>query len=169
MLDLILAHPVKMGGDGQGTNLRSSFSRLAIPRASSGAMKFVNSKAKSHCHSRPSQPSPPMSASVRAPTRGLRHRGETGGVLARLQEAQAAALAKKAHVVCPYSYAIRRNVKVTTKSSIPLLHKALFWRPYSGSRDIKRVTLPCRPWSMSTHPPTPPTAAYPPSMGFAAS
>ena len=30
-------------------------------------------------------------------------------------KATAAALVKKAHVVCPYSHAIRNNVKVTTK------------------------------------------------------
>ena len=45
MLDLILAHPVKMGGDGKGTNPEQLF---AVGYASCflGAMKFANGKDK---------------------------------------------------------------------------------------------------------------------------
>ncbi|MCA0432883.1 MAG: organic hydroperoxide resistance protein [Proteobacteria bacterium] len=115
MLDLILAHPVKMGGDGKGTNPEQLFA-AGYSSCFLGAMKFVNSKDKKP---KPFSPESTVKANVsfgpRSDKKGFGIEVKLEVSLPGLKKAEATALAKKAHVVCPYSHAIRKNVKVTTK------------------------------------------------------
>jgi osmotically inducible protein OsmC len=115
MLDLILAHPVKMGGDGQGTNPEQLFA-VGYSSCFLGAMKFANSKAKKPL---PFSPESTVTAHVsfgpRSDKKGFGIEVKLEVSLPGFKKAEATALAKKAHVVCPYSHAIRKNVKVTTK------------------------------------------------------
>jgi lipoyl-dependent peroxiredoxin len=115
MLDLILAHPVKMGGDGKGTNPEQLF---AVGYASCflGAMKFVNGKAKTPLVlAKESSVTAHVSFGPRSDKKGFGIEVKLEVSLPGVAKAKATALAKKAHIVCPYSHAIRRNVKVTTK------------------------------------------------------
>ncbi len=115
MLDLILAHPVKLGGDGQGTNPDQLF---AVGYASCflGAMKFVNGKDKKPLVlAKESAVTAHVSFGPRADKKGFGIEVKLEVSLPGVPKAKATSLAKKAHVVCPYSHAIRRNVKVTTK------------------------------------------------------
>jgi lipoyl-dependent peroxiredoxin len=115
MLDLTLAHPVKMGGDGKGTNPEQLF---AVGYASCflGAMKFVNGKEKKPLVlDKASSVTAHVSFGPRADKKGFGIEVKLEVKLPGIPKAKATALAKKAHVVCPYSHAIRKNVKVTTK------------------------------------------------------
>jgi lipoyl-dependent peroxiredoxin len=115
MLDLILAHPVKMGGDGKGTNPEQLFA-AGYASCYLGAMKFANAKERKPL------PWSPENSVVAQVSFGPRSDKKGFGIEVRLDvslkdipKAKAAAIAKKGHVVCPYSHAIRKNVKVTTK------------------------------------------------------
>jgi lipoyl-dependent peroxiredoxin len=115
MLDLILAHPVKMGGTGKGTNPEQLF---AVGYASCflGAMKFVNGKEKKPLTlAADSAVTAHVSFGPRSDKKGFGIEVKLDVSLPGIKKAVAAKLAKKAHVVCPYSHAIRKNVKVTTK------------------------------------------------------
>jgi lipoyl-dependent peroxiredoxin len=115
MLDLVLAHPVKMGGDGKGTNPEQLF---AVGYASCflGAMKFVNGKdPKPLILDKDSSVKAHVSFGPRADKKGFGIEVKLEVKLPGVAKAKAASLVKKAHVVCPYSHAIRKNVKVTTK------------------------------------------------------
>ena len=115
MLDLILANPVKMGGDGKGTNPDQLF---AVGYASCflGAMKFANGKDKKPLElSKDSSVTAHVSFGPRADKKGFGIEVKLEVNLPGIPKAKATALAKKGHVICPYSHAIRRNVKVTTK------------------------------------------------------
>ncbi|MFT3671260.1 MAG: organic hydroperoxide resistance protein [Aestuariivirga sp.] len=115
MLDLILAHPKKMGGDGQGTNPEQLFA-VGYSSCFLGAMKFVNSKAKKPLTLSPdSTVTAHVSFGPRSDKKGFGIEVKLDVSLPGVKKAEATALAKKAHVVCPYSHAIRKNVKVTTK------------------------------------------------------
>ncbi len=115
MLDLILAHPVKMGGNGQGTNPEQLFA-VGYSSCFLGAMKFVNAKAKKPLAlSEDSTVTAHVSFGPRSDKKGFGIEVKLDVSLPGVKKADAAALAKKAHVVCPYSHAIRKNVKVTTK------------------------------------------------------
>lgn len=115
MLDLIFAHPKKMGGDGQGTNPEQLFA-VGYSSCFLGAMKFVNSKAKKPLTLSPdSTVTAHVSFGPRSDKKGFGIEVKLDVSLPGVKKAEAAALAKKAHVVCPYSHAIRKNVKVTTK------------------------------------------------------
>lgn len=115
MLDLILAHPVKMGGDGQGTNPEQLFA-VGYSSCFLGAMKFVNSKAKKPLTLSPdSTVTAHVSFGPRSDKKGFGIEVKLDVSLPGVKKAEATALAKKAHVVSPYSHAIRKNVKVTTK------------------------------------------------------
>ena len=115
MLDLIIAHPKELGGTGQGTNPDQLFA-AGYSSCFLGAMKFVNSKEKKPL---PWQPGNSVTAHVsfgpRSDKKGFGIEVKLEVKLEGIPKAKATAIAKKAHVVCPYSHAIRKNVKVTTK------------------------------------------------------
>jgi lipoyl-dependent peroxiredoxin len=115
MLNLTLAHPVKMGGDGKGTNPEQLF---AVGYASCflGAMKYANSKEKKPLAlEKDSSVTAHVSFGPRSDKKGFGIEVKLEVKLPGIPKAKATALAKKGHVVCPYSHAIRKNVKVTTK------------------------------------------------------
>lgn len=114
-LDLVLTHPKEMGGDDTGTNPDQLFA-VGYSSCYLGAMKFANSKEKKPL---PWNPENTVTAYV---TFGPRTDKKGFGIEVKLEvkligipKAKAAAIAKKGHVICPYSNAIRKNVKVTTK------------------------------------------------------
>ena len=115
MLDLILAHPVKMGGDGKGTNPEQLF---AVGYASCllGSIKYANSKQKKPL---PWSPGSTLTAHVsfgpRSDKKGFGIEVKLDVHLPGFSKAQATSIVKKGHIVCAYSHAIRKNVKVTTK------------------------------------------------------
>lgn len=115
MLDLIIANPKEMGGTGQGTNPDQLFA-AGYSSCYLGAMKYANGKQKKPL---PFSPESTVTAEVRfGPRSGKKGFGIAVKLLVSLPgltKAQATALAKKGHVVCPYSHAIRRNVTVVTK------------------------------------------------------
>jgi lipoyl-dependent peroxiredoxin len=115
MLDLIIAGPKELGGTGQGTNPDQLFA-AGYSACFLGAMKFVNSKDKKIL---PWSPDNTVTAHVsfgpRADKKGFGIEVKLDVKLVGIPKAKATAIAKKAHVVCPYSHAIRKNVKVTTK------------------------------------------------------
>lgn len=115
MLDLIIAGPKELGGTGQGTNPEQLFA-VGYSSCFLGAMKFVNSKEKKAL---PWNPDNSVTAHVafgpRSDKKGFGIEVKLEVKLVGIPKAKATAIAKKAHVVCPYSHAIRKNVKVTTK------------------------------------------------------
>ncbi len=110
-LDVKLAVPKEMGGNGDGNNPEQLFA-VGYSACFLGAMKAVASKDSS-------LPKVPADATVTA-TVGIGPRSEGGfGITAALEialpgvdKAQAQALVEKAHQVCPYSNATRGNVDV---------------------------------------------------------
>jgi lipoyl-dependent peroxiredoxin len=114
-LNLVLAHPVKMGGTGKGTNPEQIFA-VGYSSCFLGAMKFANGKAKKPLDLAPeASVTAHVSFGPRADKKGFGIEVKLEVSLPGIKKAAATALAKKAHVVCPYSHAIRRNVRVTTK------------------------------------------------------
>ena len=115
MLDVVLANPKEMGGDGKGTNPDQLFA-VGYSSCFLGAMKFVNSKEKKPLALAPeSSVTAHVSFGPRADKKGFGIEVKLEVKLPGVPKPKATALAKKAHVVCPYSHAIRKNVKVTTK------------------------------------------------------
>jgi lipoyl-dependent peroxiredoxin len=115
MLDLVLAHPVKMGGDGKGTNPEQLFA-VGYSSCFLGAMKFANGKDKKPLVlDKDSSVTAHVSFGPRSDKKGFGIEVKLEVKLPGISKPKATALAKKAHVVCPYSHAIRKNVKVTTK------------------------------------------------------
>jgi Ohr subfamily peroxiredoxin len=110
-LDVKLAVPKEMGGNGDGNNPEQLFA-AGYSACFLGAMKAAASQDKS-------LPRVPSDATVTA-TVGIGPRSEGGfGITAALEislpgvdKAQAEALVQKAHYVCPYSNATRNNVDV---------------------------------------------------------
>jgi lipoyl-dependent peroxiredoxin len=114
-LDVVLAHPVKMGGTGKGTNPEQLFA-VGYSSCFLGAMKFANGKEKKPLTLAPeSSVTAHVSFGPRADKKGFGIEVKLEVSLPGVKKAAATKLAKKAHVVCPYSHAIRKNVKVTTK------------------------------------------------------
>lgn len=115
MLDLVLAHPKEMGGTGKGTNPEQIFA-VGYSSCFLGAMKFVNGKEKKPLAlSDDSSVTAHVSFGPRSDKKGFGIEVKLEVKLPGVPKPKATALAKKAHVVCPYSHAIRKNVKVTTK------------------------------------------------------
>ena len=110
-LDVKLAVPKEMGGNGDGNNPEQLFA-AGYSACFLGAMKAVANNDKS-------LPRVPAETTVTA-TVGIGPRSEGGfGITAALDislpgvdKAQAEALVQKAHQVCPYSNATRNNVDV---------------------------------------------------------
>ena len=114
-LDLVLATPVKLGGDGKGTDPDQLFA-LCHSSCFLGTIKFVNSKAKVPLVlAKESSVTAHVSFGTRADKKGFGIEVKLEVSLPGVPKAKAAILAKKAHVACAYSHAIRKNVKVTTK------------------------------------------------------
>jgi Ohr subfamily peroxiredoxin len=109
-IDLRLGVPKEMGGSGVGTNPEQLFA-AGYAACFLGAMKFVGGKAKIAV---------PSDAKIES-TVGIGERDDKQGFgivvslkvfLPGVPHEQAEELVKKADVVCPYSHAIRGNVKV---------------------------------------------------------
>jgi lipoyl-dependent peroxiredoxin len=114
-LDLVLASPKELGGNGKGTNPDQLFA-VGYSSCFLGAMKYANSKQKKPLALAPeSAVTAHVSFGPRSDKKGFGIAVQLDVSLPGLTKAQASSLAKKAHVVCPYSHAIRKNVKVTTK------------------------------------------------------
>jgi len=111
-LDVALAVPREMGGNGQGNNPEQLFA-AGYAACFLGAMKFAASQNKD-------LPRVPADATVTA-TVGIGPRTDKGfGIVVTLKPVlpgvdaeAAAALVAEADTICPYSHAIRGNVEVT--------------------------------------------------------
>jgi lipoyl-dependent peroxiredoxin len=114
-LDVVLAHPKEMGGTGKGVNPEQLFA-VGYSSCFLGAMKYANSQQKKPLALAPeSSVTAHVSIGERKDKKGFGIAVQLDVSLPGLTPAQASALAKKGHVVCPYSNAIQKNVKVTTK------------------------------------------------------
>jgi len=115
LVDFKIGTPAKLGGKDDGYNPEQLFA-AGYSNCYLGAIKFVSSKEKKVV---PISPESSVTAHVyfgpRADKKGFGIEVKLEVNLPGVKRATAAALAKKAHVVCPYSHAIRKNVKVTTK------------------------------------------------------
>jgi organic hydroperoxide reductase OsmC/OhrA len=81
-----------------------------------GAIKFVAGKEKKPVAIAPeSSVTAHVSFGPRSDKKGFGIEVKLDVKLPGVKKPTATSLAKKAHVVCPYSHAIRKNVKVTTK------------------------------------------------------
>lgn len=110
-LEVVLATPKELGGNGQGNNPEQLFA-AGYAACFLSALKFVGTQGK---HARP-----PAEASVGA-TVGIGPREDEGFGLAvtleislpGLDADRAEALVAEADKVCPYSHAVRGNIEVT--------------------------------------------------------
>jgi len=115
-LTFTLATPTEMGGSGKGTNPEEMFA-CSYAACFLGAMRFVAGRDKLTM---------PADATVAsAVSIGARDDGQGFGLevvldvsMPGLAKADAEELAKRGHVVCPNSHAIKGNVKVTTNISV---------------------------------------------------
>lgn len=112
LLSVKLAPPKELGGPGGATNPEQLFA-AGYAACFLGAMKFVGNRDKIAV---------PADVSVTAEI-GIGPRDDGGGFgitaaltvnLPGMDAAAAEDLMARAHVVCPYSHAIRGNVEVTT-------------------------------------------------------
>jgi lipoyl-dependent peroxiredoxin len=111
-----LAPPVEQGGSGKGTNPEQLFA-TGYAGCYLGAMRFAARKAKMDM---------PAAATVTTNVSiGARDDGEGFGLevvidvnLPGMDKATAEDLAKRGHVVCPYSHSIMKTVKVTTNVTV---------------------------------------------------
>ncbi len=113
MLDLKLTPPKEMGGSGTGINPEQLFA-VGYSACYLGALKFVAGKQKTPISDDASVTSH-VTIGSRQDKKGFGLGVKLDVSLPGVPKAKAAALAKKAHVVCPYSHSIRKNVKVVTK------------------------------------------------------
>jgi lipoyl-dependent peroxiredoxin len=111
-LTFTMATPVEMGGSGKGTNPEELFAS-GYAACYLGAMRFAAARDKLTM---------PVDASVSSAV-GIGPRDDEQGFglevtlnvsLPGLSFDQAEEITKRGHVVCPYSYSIKGNVKVTT-------------------------------------------------------
>jgi Ohr subfamily peroxiredoxin len=115
MLDLKIGTPKKLGGNDDGVNPEQLFA-AGYSSCYLGAIKFVAGKEKKPVAISPdSAVTAHVSFGPRSDKKGFGLDIKLEVSLPGVSKATAASLAKKAHVVCPYSHAIRKNVKVATK------------------------------------------------------
>lgn len=113
-LDLVLAAPPALGGDGKGSNPEQLFA-AGYAACYIGAMQFATTQDDSLAKV-------PADISVEASV-GIGPRAEGGfGLTVSLSvtmpgvdKAEAERIAEAGHKICPYSNAVRGNVEVTTK------------------------------------------------------
>lgn len=111
-LDVVLASPKELGGNGQGNNPEQLFA-AGYAACFLGAMKFAATQDKT-------LPRVPADATVTA-TVGIGPRADKGFGLAvslevslpGVDRAAAEALVAEADTICPYSHATRGNIEVT--------------------------------------------------------
>jgi lipoyl-dependent peroxiredoxin len=114
-VDMVLAHPKEMGGTGKGANPEQLFA-LGYSACFLGSLKYVNSHMKKpHVLDKNTSVTAHVSFGPRSDKNGFGIAVQLDISAPGLTKAQASALAKKTHVVCAYSHAIAKNVKVTTK------------------------------------------------------
>jgi Ohr subfamily peroxiredoxin len=113
MLDLKLTPPKEMGGPGTGVNPEQLFA-IGYSACYLGALKHVAAKQNTPISNDASVTSH-VTFGSRKDKKGFGLAVKLDVSLPGVPKAKAAALAKKAHVVCPYSHSIRKNVKVVTK------------------------------------------------------
>ncbi|CUH87110.1 General stress protein 17o [Phaeobacter sp. CECT 5382] len=113
-LDLVLATPPAMGGDGKGSNPEQLFA-AGYAACYIGAMQFATTQDTSLAKV-------PADVSVEASV-GIGPRAEGGFGLAvtltvkmpGVEKDEAERIAEAGHKICPYSNAVRGNVAVTTE------------------------------------------------------
>ena len=114
-IDFKIGAPKVLGGNDDGINPDQLFA-AGYSTCYLGAIKFVAGKEKKPVAIAPeSSVTAHVSFGPRDDKKGFGIEVKLEVSLPGLKKAQATALAKKAHVVCPYSHAIRKNVKVTTR------------------------------------------------------
>lgn len=115
MLDLKIGTPKELGGRDDGVNPEQLFA-AGYSTSYLGAIKSVAGKEKKPVAiAADSSVTAHVSFGPRADKKGFGIEVKLEVKLPGVKKAQATALAKKAHVVCPYSWAIRKTVKVQTK------------------------------------------------------
>ena len=115
MLDLKIGTPKALGGTDDGVNPDQLFA-LGYSTCYLGAIKYVAGKQKKPVAMAPeSSVTAHVSFGPRADKKGFGIEVKLEVKLPGVPRAKAAMLAKKAHVVCPYSWAIKKTVKVQTK------------------------------------------------------
>lgn len=115
LVDLRIGQPKKLGGSDDGLNPEQLFA-AGYSNCYLGAIKFVAGKEKKPVAVDPaSSVTAHVSFGPRSDRKGFGIEVKLDVRLPGVAKATASSLAKKAHVVCPYSHAIRKNVKVTTK------------------------------------------------------
>jgi lipoyl-dependent peroxiredoxin len=114
-LNLTLSHPKEMGGDGKGTNPDQLFA-AGYAACFLGAMRYANSQQKKpEAWSNDNSVTSHVTFGPRKDKKGFGIEVQLDVKLIGVSKAKAATMAKRGHVVCPYSDAIKKNVKVTTK------------------------------------------------------
>jgi Ohr subfamily peroxiredoxin len=115
LVDLKIGQPKKLGGSDDGLNPEQLFA-AGYSNCYLGAIKFVAGKEKKQVAIDPaSTVTAHVSFGPRSDKKGFGIEVKLEVRLPGVPKAKASSLAKKAHVVCPYSHAIRKNVRVTTK------------------------------------------------------
>ncbi len=115
MLDVKIDGPKELGGKYEGTNPDQLFA-AGYSTCYLGAIKYVAGKEKKPVAiSADSSVTAHVSFGPRDDKKGFGLEVKLEVKLPGVKKATATALAKKAHVVCPYSHATRKNIKVTTK------------------------------------------------------
>ena len=107
-LDLKLASPKEMGGNGDGTNPEQLFA-AGYSACFTGAMKFVSAKEKITL---PPDLKITGKVGIGQIPQGFGIQVELIVSLPGMDKAAAHALIEKTHVVCPYSNATRGNIEV---------------------------------------------------------
>ncbi len=114
-IDFKIGAPKVLGGNDEGVNPEQLFA-AGYSTCYLGAIKHVAGKEKKPVTIAPeSAVTAHVSFGPRDDKKGFGLEVKLDVSLPGVSKAQATLLAKKAHVVCPYSHAIRKNVKVTTK------------------------------------------------------
>lgn len=113
-LDVKLAPPKDMGGNGEGTNPEQLFA-AGYSACFLGAMKFV---ANRDGYTMPSNASIAGHVGIGPIPTGFAIQVELKISLPGMDKAEAQKLVDAAHVVCPYSNATRGNVDVTLTVSV---------------------------------------------------
>jgi lipoyl-dependent peroxiredoxin len=114
-LDLKIGSPKEMGGKDDGVNPEQLFA-VGYSTCYLGAIKHVAGKEKTPVAiADDSSVTAHVTFGARKDKKGFGLAVKLDVKLPGVPKAKATQLAKKAHVVCPYSHSIRKNVKVTTK------------------------------------------------------
>ncbi len=114
-LDLKIGTPKALGGNDDGNNPEQLFAAL-YSTCYLGAIKFVAGKEKKPVTiSADSEVTAHVTLGARDDKKGFGIAVKLEVKLPGVSKAVATSLAKKAHVVCPFSHAIKKTVKVPTK------------------------------------------------------